>query len=83
MFAILITEENLPKIRETGLLSQGDEYSLDVYLRSFADWYFVRGYVPLRGEVWDHTVLPRYVLHENFQIDLNKAATDWDLIVRK
>lgn len=84
MFAILISAENIPKILEDSSLAPFESEYLEMYLRRPTPWYFVRGYVPQRGE-WKRgfTVLPAYIFPENFEYDPVKIQTDWDQIVRK
>lgn len=80
MFAILISEETLPKIVETHGLTQAEIDWLPKCINK--DRYFVTGFVDLRGQVWPWIFLPRYLL-KNFEHDEEKIKTDWDQIVRK
>lgn len=85
MFAIKITEENMEKIKEAMPMLHGP------YLRAIeakymdrrVPWYFIRGYVDQRGRLHLFNLLPVFILDQHFEIDTEKAKTDWDQIVRK
>lgn len=84
MFAILISAENLPKIREhQESLSTSHSHTLSrVYLNSRKEWYYIRGV--LDGSLnpsW--SAIPKYVLDKTYEYDPIKIQTDWDQIVRK
>lgn len=83
MFAILISEENVSKIDQVEFLTDKDKTAVRQYLRSKFCWYFVRGYIGVRGELHDWTVIPHYLLRQSFEYDPDKIITDWDQIVRK
>lgn len=82
MFAIEITIENMPKIRQSEVLSDKDITSLELYLRSPKVWYLVRGYVPSRGAPVDWVILPAYKFEKDFDYHPIKIKTNWDLIVK-
>jgi hypothetical protein len=85
MFAILIAHDNMPKIEE----HLNDENPTipwmitELNANSNRDWYFVTGYVKRSGEFINWTILPAYVVENNFEYDPDKINTDWDQIVRK
>ena len=83
MFAILISEENMPKIEKEAPTRPYLIESVRSYLGLSADWYFVTGYVDHKGRFKPSTVLPAYIIDENFEYDPVKIKTDWDQIVRK
>ena len=85
MFAIEITQENLPKIQEAQADMNDVDFDLDLYLKSPKTWYTIRGYVGPFGRVWTHNlaVLPKNVFDECYEYDPVKIRTDWDQIVRK
>jgi len=85
MFAILISEENLPKIKE----HQNSLHSLDerLYARPYhtspVNWYYVRGYVDQKGTLVSWTCFPEELFNRLFESNAEKVKTDWDQIVRK
>lgn len=82
MFGLLISEDNLPKIRE--FLSPNDVSTMGLYLHpAIKEWYIVRGYYNDRGNVVDWVVLPKYILDADYEYDALKIRTEWDQIVRK
>lgn len=83
MFAILISEENMPKIQEVLDTSVRPLHTVDMYIRHPADWYFIQGYIPYIGAPEPLAILPGYVFETNFEYDPDKIKTDWDQIVRK
>lgn len=84
MFAILITEENVSKIWEHQRnLTDKDRFAPDIYLDHKTPWYYIRGFTDSRGMFWNWTALPAFLVTLRFDIDTDKASTDWDLIVRK
>jgi hypothetical protein len=82
MFAILITEENMPKILQ-------DRHDLDANTVGWfttlfnKKWWFISGYVDHRGILHSWSVLPLSYTKRYFEYDPIKIQTDWDLIVRK
>lgn len=84
MFAILIAPTNLPKILAAPHITEKYyNYGVKTYLAQKSNWYFITGYVDHRGDMKDFTVLPQYILDDNFEYDPVKIKTDWDQIVRK
>lgn len=83
MFAIMLSEENMPVIAPRLAISEFDSQILDVYLKSHNEWYVVTGYVHDTGEVQDWAILPLYLLHKNYDYDLMTIHQDWDQIVLK
>lgn len=84
MFAILISQENMPKIEKFKERFAGEvDFQTSMYLNSNSLWYFVTGYYDRRGRTLDWTILPAYVLEEDFEFDAEKIRTEWDQIVRK
>lgn len=82
MFAIELSVENLPKIRQLDFLSSVDKTEIEVYVRSDKTWYFVRGYVNSRGVLEPWAVFPEYILNRSYDFDPVKIQTDWGIIVR-
>jgi hypothetical protein len=83
MFAILISNENMPKILESVTPTTDHHPDFQIFLNSEKTWYLVTGWVGTRGDVIDWTIMPAYMLEEKFEYDPNKIKTDWDQIVRK
>jgi|KBSMisStandDraft_5_1062788.scaffolds.fasta_scaffold777574_1 hypothetical protein len=83
MFAILISEENMPEIAQSELLDEQLVYDISLYLNRPRPWYLVRGYVPPRGPLVDWTILPAYSLAQNFDYDPETIKTSWSQLVRK
>jgi hypothetical protein len=82
MFAIEISEENMEKIAESGILTIERLNAIGgVYLPARANYYFVRGFFVDSEIRW--TVLPEFILSEEYNYDPDKIKTDWDQIVRK
>lgn len=81
MFAILISEETLPKIVDSvSDLSLNTVTWLDTCVGKKR--YFVRGYVDRRGALHPWVFLPEYYLVKFYDVDLIKAQTEWDQIFR-
>lgn len=85
MFAILISEKNLPIIKE-----HQDELSPSLghfydkpYLASLVDWYYIRGYVTEKGALESWAAYPEEYFTRKFDYNPEKIKTDWDQIVRK
>lgn len=83
MFAILISEENMPDIADSGVFDKQPVSNVSLYLNRPRPWYFIRGYVTLRGTLDEWAVLPAYMLEETFDYDPDKIKTDWTNLVRK
>jgi hypothetical protein len=84
MDAIEITEENLQKIIQRIELKPHERVAIETYyLRKERKWYFVTGYYAPWSPPLPWTVLPEYILRSSFEIDFQKAQTEWDQIVRK
>ena len=85
MFAILISEENLPKINEDQEKYPESlaHFFPDPYLNHPKNWYYVSGYYSEgRGDIsW--AAFPEYFLVKKYEFDPTKIQTDWDQIVRK
>jgi hypothetical protein len=80
MFAIQLSEENVPKILERGF----EERDFETYLgltRVVA--FFISGYVDRMGKVHPFGIVPFYILVRDFEFDPEAIKTDWDQIVRK
>ena len=83
MFAIEITQENIPSIMNTlGSPTLSIALSLDKYAALKAKYYYINGYTTPRGGEPRRTVLPEYIIKENFEYDAEKIAHSWDQIVR-
>lgn len=80
MFAILMSEDTLPKILEVDALTDKDVAFLKTCCTK--QRYFIRGYVSRRGALIPWTILPSYLFTPIFEHDEIKIQTDWDLIVR-
>lgn len=83
MFAIQITEENMPEILNSLPQIREENVMLDMYARHTRDWFIIRGFVPHIGSMTDWAILPAYILKLKYEYDPNKIKTDWDQIVRK
>lgn len=83
MFAIEINDKTLEKITTSRNLTDSRLQSLLIYSKAVSRYFYVSGWVSRRGGVPKDTILPLYVLDENFNLDEVKIKTDWDLIVRK
>lgn len=83
MFAIKLSEDNMPKIAPRLTISEFDTQILDVYLTSHNEWYVVTGYVLESGVVQDWAILPLYILDKHYDYDITVILDDWDQIVRK
>lgn len=81
MFAILINEENMPKIRER-ITVDSELANAMTYLRMPKIWFVVTGFVTESGKYFPYAVLPAYMLKNDFDYDPVKIQTDWDQIVR-
>lgn len=81
MFAILISEENMPKILESrdDLSGSTTRWLATLFEKQ---WWFITGYVDLKGAVHDWSVLPASYTTRYFEYDPIKIQTDWDQIVR-
>lgn len=82
MFAIEITIQNMPKIRQYEKMSDEDKANLELYLRSPKVWYLVTGYVPRRGPLIDWIILPANILDKCYDYNPLRIKTNWDQIVR-
>lgn len=80
LHAILITPDNLEKIRERVPESDYDKKSLDVYVNLTAQWYMIQSYVSRDGVWYDFTIFPDYIVETSFIHDKEKLKTDWDTI---
>jgi hypothetical protein len=84
MFAILISEENLPKIREhQASLPESRQHILEsVYINVQTDWYYIQG---AHDENFDASwsAVPQHFLDRMYEYDPEVIKTDWDQIVRK
>lgn len=83
MFAIELSHENLDKIVAHLDLAPFELLSFNVYVAASATYYVITGYENPKGQIQPHTVLPEYILRDNFEIDFDHAKSDWDQIVRK
>lgn len=83
MFAIQITEENMPQILESVSPKDPDVHYINTFLANRAEWYVITGYVSRFGKFHDWVILPAYVLVSNYEYDKDKIRTTWDQIVRK
>lgn len=84
MFAILATQENMPKIAEVETIRTHDRNYIErYYVNSQKDWYVVRGYVSLRGNVHDWSIFPAEYFRRYYDYDPEKIQTDWAQAVRK
>lgn len=85
MFAIHISEETMPLIKEhQDTLPSGVGRILEsAYLTSLTEWYYIQGYVNNNGGVESWAAFPEYILVRQFEYDPIKIQTDWDQIVRK
>lgn len=84
MFAILISEENLPKIREhQETLPVSQQHILErVYLNAPSNWYYVQGVLDASQNLsW--SAIPQNFLDKLYEHDPNVIQTDWDQIVKK
>lgn len=81
MFAILISEENLPKILETPTLTDRDIAFLKTCCGK--QRYFVTGYVTGRGRFLPWIFFFQKAFEQKFEYDPTTIQTDWDQIVRK
>lgn len=84
MFAILISNETMPKINEVEVLSDSFKTVLgSLYCNKRIDWYLITGFVTERGGIMPWNILPAFVFIPKFEHDEEKIKTDWDIIVRK
>jgi hypothetical protein len=85
MFAILISEENLPRIAEhQETLDPSLAHFIEKpYLSSRVNWYYIRGYVSEVGKPESWAALPEHYLIRGYEFDAEAVKTDWDQIVRK
>lgn len=85
MQAILISEENLPKIQEhqNGLIESIAHFHPKPYLDSRVNWYYIQGYVNVVNGVANWSAYPESLLIQDYQCDLPKMKTDWNQIVIK
>lgn len=83
MFAIRITNDNMPKILDRYMDPPLTEELFALQLNSPGTWYIVTGYVTRRGAVMDWAILPAYLIEGQFQYDHEKIQHDWDQIVRQ
>ncbi len=85
MFAILISEENLPKIHEhqATLFKDVNIIYESVYINAAVDYYYVQGLIDQKGNLsWG--AYPEEFFLRNFDcVDINKAKTDWTIVVQK
>lgn len=84
-FAILITEENLPKMAEVeGAPPNQLAYISRYYVDHRVDWYYVTGYVSRKGgPVHPWSIFPASVFVPNNDFDPEKIKTDWTIYTRK
>lgn len=82
MFAILVTPENMPKIKAANLDPAAEILTIPA-LTSTAKWYMVTGYYQRGGRWIGDTMIPAYILETLFDYNPVKIKTDWDQIVRK
>jgi hypothetical protein len=83
VFAIKISEENEPLI-----LDNVPPQHIVEALRLFGNkrdetWYVISNYINARGALTGWKIFPSFVLKDGFDIDLEKAETDWTQMVRK
>jgi hypothetical protein len=83
MEAILISDENMPKIAQSGLLSERDESALDRYLGSKTDWYLIRSYLDTHGSIQPWTIRPAYILRRDFEFQPDLFKSAWNVLYRK
>lgn len=83
MFAILITNQNMPKIVQEELLPTSILRAIQIYLAKRERWYLIRGYVTLWGNLEPWALLPAWILERRYDIDPDKIKTEWSQIVRK
>ena len=95
MFAILISEENVPEIIQTvpavdETPFDGDKASvLDFYLdrtreRPWSElYYLITGYVTKDGRLVPWAILPKTIFDKTFEYDPHVIPHNWDQIVRK
>ena len=86
MFAIEITEENLPQILQTpGLTIADAQLMADAFIAHNNDHvrYFIKGYTDRKNRLVPWTTLPEFIFVKNFDFDPEKIKTDWDIVVRK
>ena len=85
MFAIVVSDETMPKIRQSSQLTDKDKSAVEQYClnRPRSKYYVITGYVTRRGMVMNWTFLPHHLFEKNFEFDPEKIKTDWDQIVRK
>lgn len=83
MFAILIAEDNMPKIVQRNVLAEKNLHGMKLFLGSSKAWYLITGYVNERGAVLPWAILPAHKFETQFEFDESKIMTDWDQIVRK
>lgn len=83
MFAILISDETMPKIRQVEKLNDHDKESIQrYYCNRRVDYYFITGYVTRYEKFIPWTVLPAVAFVPNFDHDPEKIKSDWVQIVR-
>ena len=84
MFAIELSEDNLPQILQTSTLFVAEaQIMTDLYFRSPRTYYFIKDYFDRNGRQQGWGILPEFVLKDFFEYDPDKIKTDWDQIVRK
>lgn len=83
MFAILISEENLPKIQEhqAELPKESARIYSPAYLNSNVDWYYVRGLHGIQGAGNTWGCYPQEFFSREFEYDADKIKTDWSQVV--
>lgn len=84
MFAIMISQENWPKILESTNFTEKEKTAFESYFlrHTCRKWIFLRGFVSDAGKFHDWTIIPEYVLMTDFDYDRDKIQHDWDQIVR-
>lgn len=80
MFAILITQETLPKILDEPNLTDFDIASLKMFVDK--NYYCFTGYVTKKGKFVPFIILPQ-IFMKAFEYDEEKIKTTWDQIVRR
>ena len=83
MFAIEISDKNLPEIIDNSSLTDAEQQIMENLADKPRTWYFVSGYIDAFGRYFSWTILPKFVLDARFDYDPIYASYHWDQIVRK
>lgn len=84
MFAILISEDNMPTIIDSVKSNpESNELNLETFLASARDWYFLTGYVPSTGGYSEWGILPAYIFENDFEYNPVDIKTQFDQTFRR